>query len=88
MFCHKCGSQIAEGAEFCHKCGTMVTKSNIAVSCVFCPDTYSAAFAYDRKFVKAIGAKNFLSKTCHFICIKCISAMGTYNFSVHFLIPP
>ncbi|MGN1102991.1 MAG: ribosomal protein L7/L12, partial [Huintestinicola sp.] len=24
MFCHKCGSQIAEGAEFCHKCGTKV----------------------------------------------------------------
>lgn len=21
MFCHKCGTEIAEGAEFCHKCG-------------------------------------------------------------------
>lgn len=24
MFCHKCGTQIAEGAAFCHKCGTKV----------------------------------------------------------------
>lgn len=24
MFCHKCGTEIAEGAEFCHKCGTKV----------------------------------------------------------------
>lgn len=24
MFCHKCGTQIAEGAAFCHGCGTMV----------------------------------------------------------------
>lgn len=24
MFCHKCGTQIAEGADFCHKCGTKV----------------------------------------------------------------
>lgn len=24
MFCHKCGTQIAEGAGFCHKCGTKV----------------------------------------------------------------
>ena len=24
MFCHKCGTEIAEGAAFCHKCGTKV----------------------------------------------------------------
>ena len=24
MFCHKCGTQIAEGSAFCHKCGTKV----------------------------------------------------------------
>lgn len=24
MFCHKCGTEIADGAEFCHKCGTKV----------------------------------------------------------------
>jgi len=24
MFCHKCGTQIAEGAAFCYKCGTKV----------------------------------------------------------------
>ncbi len=24
MFCHKCGTQIDEGASFCHKCGTKV----------------------------------------------------------------
>lgn len=33
MFCHKCGSQIAEGAEFCHKCGTKVILEETA------PDT-------------------------------------------------
>lgn len=22
MFCHRCGTEIADGAEFCHKCGT------------------------------------------------------------------
>lgn len=25
MFCHKCGTQVADGAEFCHKCGTRLT---------------------------------------------------------------
>ena len=24
MFCHKCGNQAADGAEFCHKCGTRI----------------------------------------------------------------
>lgn len=24
MFCHKCGNEIADGAEFCHKCGEKV----------------------------------------------------------------
>lgn len=24
MFCHKCGTEITNGAEFCHKCGTKV----------------------------------------------------------------
>ena len=24
MFCHKCGTQIAEGSAFCQKCGTKV----------------------------------------------------------------
>lgn len=24
MFCHKCGTQIADGSTFCHKCGTKV----------------------------------------------------------------
>lgn len=24
MFCHKCGTEIADGAGFCHKCGTKV----------------------------------------------------------------
>ena len=24
MFCHKCGTQIADGSAFCHKCGTKV----------------------------------------------------------------
>lgn len=28
MFCHKCGAQIAEKAEFCHKCGTKVIYEN------------------------------------------------------------
>ncbi len=27
MFCPKCGTQIAPGADFCHKCGTRVMKS-------------------------------------------------------------
>ena len=29
MFCHKCGTQIAEGATFCHKCGTQVVYEDI-----------------------------------------------------------
>lgn len=28
MFCHVCGTQISEGAEFCHKCGTRVVYGN------------------------------------------------------------
>ena len=28
MFCHKCGAQIADGADFCHKCGTKVVYEN------------------------------------------------------------
>ena len=24
MFCHKCGTQLADGAKFCHKCGTQM----------------------------------------------------------------
>lgn len=28
MFCHKCGAQIAEGAEFCHKCGAKVVSAD------------------------------------------------------------
>ena len=28
MFCHQCGAQIAEGADFCHKCGTKVVYDN------------------------------------------------------------
>lgn len=30
MFCHKCGTQIAEGAAFCHKCGAKVVYEEIA----------------------------------------------------------
>ena len=30
MFCHKCGAQIAEGADFCHKCGAKVIYTNLA----------------------------------------------------------
>lgn len=29
MFCHICGTQIAEGAAFCHKCGTKVVYEGI-----------------------------------------------------------
>lgn len=29
MFCHKCGTQIADGAGFCHKCGTKVVYEEI-----------------------------------------------------------
>lgn len=29
MFCHKCGTQIADGVDFCHKCGTkLITDSS------------------------------------------------------------
>lgn len=28
MFCHKCGTQIAEGAAFCHRCGTKVPQES------------------------------------------------------------
>lgn len=27
MFCHKCGTEIADGAEFCHKCGEKVVQA-------------------------------------------------------------
>lgn len=27
MFCHKCGTEIAEGAGFCHKCGEKVAQA-------------------------------------------------------------
>ncbi len=30
MFCHKCGTQIAEGASFCYKCGTKVVYPDIS----------------------------------------------------------
>lgn len=30
MFCHKCGTQIAEGAVFCHRCGTKVVNAETA----------------------------------------------------------
>jgi len=29
MFCHKCGAQIAEGADFCHQCGTKIVHVQI-----------------------------------------------------------
>ena len=29
MFCHKCGTQIADGAGFCHKCGTKVVYEEV-----------------------------------------------------------
>ena len=29
MFCHKCGTQIADGAAFCYKCGTKVVYEDI-----------------------------------------------------------
>ena len=30
MFCHKCGAQIAEEADFCHQCGTKVIHTDNA----------------------------------------------------------
>lgn len=30
MFCHKCGAQIAEGADFCHKCGSKAAYADAA----------------------------------------------------------
>ena len=32
MFCHKCGAQIAEEADFCHQCGTKVIHTNNALA--------------------------------------------------------
>lgn len=31
MFCHKCGTQIAEGAAFCHRCGAKVVHEDITL---------------------------------------------------------
>lgn len=32
MFCHKCGTQLEDGAKFCHKCGTkMLSKEDIRI---------------------------------------------------------
>ncbi len=30
MFCHKCGSQVADGAAFCHKCGAKILYEDAA----------------------------------------------------------
>ncbi len=30
MFCHKCGSQVADGAAFCHKCGAKILHEDAA----------------------------------------------------------
>ena len=32
MFCHKCGAQIAEEADFCHKCGTKVIYGDVELN--------------------------------------------------------
>lgn len=40
MFCHMCGTQIAEGAGFCHKCGTKVEYEDGK-------DVQEKTFAYD-----------------------------------------
>ncbi len=33
MFCHKCGTQLADGAVFCHKCGTqMLSEKDVLMS--------------------------------------------------------
>lgn len=30
MFCHKCGTKVAEGASFCHNCGAKMVQEDIA----------------------------------------------------------
>lgn len=53
MFCHKCGTQIEEGALFCHKCGTKINneldKNNVTTSTkirpgngIKCPNCHSS----------------------------------------------
>lgn len=55
---------------------TMLTKGYITVCCIFCPYTVTAAFAYNRKFIKTIGAKHFTAEISYIIFIKRSSAMG------------
>lgn len=45
MYCHKCGTQIAEGAAFCHKCGTKVVYVEPAEQSVDTPASASEPVA-------------------------------------------
>lgn len=58
MFCHKCGTQIAEGADFCHKCGTKVVYEHFdpPTTDSGAHDTTNAKVPIINKSAKLIGA--------------------------------
>lgn len=54
MFCHKCGTEIAEGAVFCHKCGTQVVYENYELHNPVAEPEMAAAKASNGKLHKII----------------------------------
>ena len=66
MFCHKCGNQIHEGAEFCAKCGNKVTSDHIQS---VIPVVQNASQLHSRQ---AAPGRTFLLVTGILLIISCI----------------
>lgn len=72
MFCHKCGTQIAEGAAFCHKCGTKVEHEDTEIPI---SDTETGNTAHPN--ISAINITRLIGPVLLVIIVLVLIATGT-----------
>ena len=61
MFCYKCGTQIAEGADFCHKCGAKVVSGKESDENSFQEENVSTARAKPEPIMPGVPVQAALS---------------------------